>query len=116
MQSFLQSGNRRWFSQSSNQGNQLIRGPHIGSLLSPAIKILERLILPSLTSSLFAAPTQHDFRQNRLTTTALLPLAQLISEGFNINKLASRTIAAAIDISKAFDTVDITLLLGQISG
>jgi hypothetical protein len=85
------------------------------SLLSPPIKFLERLLIPSVTSPLQAVPTQHAFRMNRSTITALLPLASKISEGFNCSKPASRTETVAIDISKAFDTVDISLLLEQIS-
>jgi hypothetical protein len=85
-------------------------------LLSPVMKILERLVLPSLTAAFTCSPTQHGFRPNRSTTTALLPLASQISEGFNSNKPAKRTAAVAVDISIAFDSVDITLLLKQISG
>jgi hypothetical protein len=85
------------------------------SLLSPAIKILERLLLSAVTSFLQAAPSQHGFRQNRSTTMALLLLCNLISEGFNRNKPAARSVFVAIDISKAFNTVDITLLLEQIA-
>jgi hypothetical protein len=71
--------------------------------------------LPSLMSSLQAAPSQHGFRPDRSTTTALLPLCQQISEGFNATKPASRSAFVAIDISKTFDTVDVTLLLQEIS-
>ena len=87
---------------------------HPISLLSPVAKILECLLLPSMTDSLSPSSTQHGFRPNHSTTTALLPLASKISEGFNIKKPASRSVVA-VDISKAFDTVDITLLLDLIS-
>jgi hypothetical protein len=85
------------------------------SLLSPVIKILERLLLPSLTTSLQASPTQHGFRMDRSTTTASLPFCNMVSEGFNAKKPAARSVMVAIHISKAFDTVDLTLLLQQIS-
>jgi hypothetical protein len=52
---------------------------------------------------------------DRSSTTALLPFCNLISEGFNAKKPASRTAMVAINISKAFDTLDLTLLLDQIS-
>ena len=42
------------------------------SLLCPAAKVLERLLLPEL-NTLPISPTQHGFRRNRSTTTALLP-------------------------------------------
>jgi hypothetical protein len=86
------------------------------SLLCPAIKVLERLLLPSITSSLQASPYQHGFCPNRSCTTALLPLVAKISEGFNQNKPVTRTVAVAIDLSKAFDTINLMLLLDQISG
>jgi hypothetical protein len=85
------------------------------SLLSPVVKVLVRLLLPSITSSLHAAPSQHGFRPDRSTTTALLPLCQQISEGFNASKPASRSAFVAVDILKAFNAVNITLLLQQIS-
>jgi hypothetical protein len=62
------------------------------SLHSPVIKILERLLLPSLTISLQASPTQHGFCMNRLTTTASLPLCSMVSEGFNAKKPAARSV------------------------
>ena len=43
------------------------------SLLCPAVKIFERLLLPEL-NNLPLSPTQHGFRSNHSTTTALLPL------------------------------------------
>jgi hypothetical protein len=85
------------------------------SLLCPAIKISERLLLPSITALLSPDPSQHGFLADHSTNTALLPLVTQISEGFNENKPASRTAGVAIDISKAFDIVDIMLLLQQIT-
>jgi hypothetical protein len=46
--------------------------------------------------------------------TALLPITNLIAQGFNHSKPPKRTVVVALDLSKAFDTVDITLLLEQI--
>jgi hypothetical protein len=85
------------------------------SLLSPVAKILEQLLLPSLTAAFTNSPMQHGFRPDRSTITASLPLANMISKGFNCRKPAKRTAAVAIDISKAFESVDTTLLLKQIS-
>jgi hypothetical protein len=59
--------------------------------------------------------TQHSFRPGHSTTTALLPLVTKVSEGFNCRKPANRTVAVAVVISKAFDTVDITILLKQVA-
>ena len=81
------------------------------SLLCPASKILEKLLLPFLTSSLPTDPSQHGFKAKHSTTTALLPLSTSIAIGFNQNKPASRTAAVAIDYAKAFDSVDHPTLL-----
>jgi hypothetical protein len=68
-----------------------------------------------MTASLTTSPTQHGFRPFRSTTTALLPLVNMISEGFNRKEPADQTVIVALDLSKAFDTVDLTLLLKQIA-
>ena len=59
---------------------------------------------------------QHGFRQHRSTTTALLPITQQVVNGFNQRKPPLRTVALAIDFSKAFDTVDHNQLIRMISG
>jgi hypothetical protein len=53
---------------------------------------------------------QHGFRPFRSTTTALLPLVNMISEGFNRKKPVDRTVIIALDLLK-----DLTLLLKQIA-
>ena len=84
------------------------------SLLCPAVKILERLVLPYLTSHLDLADTQHGFRALRSTTTALLPLVDRIVRGFNQPKPPLRTVSLAVDFSRAFDTVSHDLLINMI--
>ena len=83
------------------------------SLLCPASKVLERCILP-LLSPLSPSSSQHGFRPNHSTTTALLPTVSRIANGFNERKPPLRTATVAIDISKAFDAVQHSLLLDQI--
>ena len=85
------------------------------SILSPAIKVLERLLLPLITPHLPLAPHQHGFRPARSTTSALLPLTQSIAAGFNLRKPPQRTVALAVDFSKAFDTVPHLSLLQQLA-
>jgi hypothetical protein len=80
------------------------------------VKILERLLLPLICAGLPISRTQHGFSTGRSTTTALLPLVTRVANGFNENKPPSRTAAAILDISKAFDAVDLTLLVQKISG
>lgn len=85
------------------------------SLLCPAVKILERLLLPHLTASLSTSSSQHGFKPGHSTVTALLPLSHQIATGLNSRRPPARTVAAAIDLSKAFDSVDHPLLLSMIS-
>ena len=85
------------------------------SLLPPAVKVLERLLLPQLTFHLPLAESQHGFRSQRSTTSALLPLVQKVAEGFKQPKPPRRTVLMAIDFSKAFDTVNHTKLISSIS-
>ena len=85
------------------------------SLLSPCVKILERLLLPIVNASLSPSETQHGFRPLRSTTTALLPVASQIARGFNQRKPPFRTAVVSVDIAKAFDAVNINLLLKEIA-
>ena len=85
------------------------------SLLCPGIKVLERLLLPLLSHHLTLADTQHGFRQQRSTTSALLPLVHKVAAGFNQLKPPLRTVSMAIDLSKAFDTVNHSKLIQTIA-
>ena len=85
------------------------------SLLSPPAKILEALILPSLTEAVDLKDHQHGFRKGRSTTTALHDITEHINKGLNQRQPVERTIAVAIDLSKAFDTVDHAQLLEDVS-
>lgn len=75
------------------------------SLLCPQYKVLECLLLPSLSASLKPNKNQHGFWADRSTVTALLPLATAVANGFNHAKPAVRTGLLSIDVSKAFDVV-----------
>ena len=81
------------------------------SLLCPASKVLERLMLPLIEPYIHLDDSQHGFRKGRSTTTALLPLTHQIVRGFNQHLPPWRTVAMAVDFSKAFDTVDHNALL-----
>ena len=85
------------------------------SHLSPAIKVLERLILPELVADLPLSKTHHGFHKNRSITSTRLPLTHKVIEGFNRETPPSRTVDMTIDFSKAFDTCNHTNLLTAIS-
>ena len=85
------------------------------SLLCPAIKILERLLLPSLIDHLPVPDIQHGFRARRSTVTALHDLTQSIAGGFNEKKPPNRTLLLQIYLSKAFDMVSHEKLLKDLN-
>ena len=76
--------------------------------------MLERLLLPSLQATFQLNENQQGFRSLRSTSTALLPLVSEIAAGFNERKPPKRTIAASIDLSKAFDVVIHDILITKI--
>ena len=67
------------------------------SLLCPAKKALESLILPTINKYLQPAPDQHGFRPDHSTTSALLQMTTDIAMGFNQRKPPDRTICVAVD-------------------
>ena len=68
------------------------------SLLCPAAKVLESLILPTINKYLQPAPDQHSFRPDHSTTSALLQMTTDITMGFNQRKPPYRTICVAVDL------------------
>ena len=84
------------------------------SLLCPSIKILERVLLPTLTDKLPVPAFQHGFRKQHSTVTALHEFNQSIANGFNQKKPANRTLLLQLDLSKAFDMVAHEKLLDDI--
>lgn len=81
------------------------------SLLCPPIKILERLILPSLQENLDIPNFQHGFRQKHSTVTALNDFNINVSDGFSKKVPPDRTVLLQLDLSKAFDMVNLDKLL-----
>ena len=68
-------------------------------------------MLQKISPHLRLSGSQHGFRAARSTTTALLPLVHKVVLGFNQYLPPHRTVAMAVDFSKAFDTIDHTNLL-----
>ena len=84
------------------------------SLLSPIVKILEKIILPDITQNIPNTETQHGFKKEHSTSTALHNIHEKISQGFNMRKPHHRTIMVALDMSNAFDTVNTHTLIKKI--
>ena len=80
------------------------------SLLSVISKTLEKALLPYITNNIPQHHTQHGFKAKNSTTTALHNINNTIPSGFNQRIPPARTIAVALDMSKAFDTVNIHTL------
>ena len=83
------------------------------TLLSPIAKVMERLLLPLAEQHLQPHPCQHGFRKMHSTTTAMATISNAICTGFN-QPNPQRTLLLAVDLSKAFDTVNITKLTEKI--
>ena len=85
------------------------------SLLSPLAKTLEKILLPFITENIENNTRQHGFKKQHSTITALHKINDIITSGFNQKQPPQRTITAAIDMSKAFDTVNIHKLLHKLA-
>jgi hypothetical protein len=85
------------------------------SLLSPVAKILEHLIKPKVLAALPKHSSQHAYAPMHSTATSLLPLATQVAICFNDNKPPRRCAMVAIDIAEAFDSVDHTIILDEVS-
>ena len=85
------------------------------SLLCPASKVLEKLMLQRIAPHPRLAETQLGFHAGDSTTTALPPMVQHTANDFNWCSPPRRTVIIAVDFSKAFDTVKHTALLRSLS-
>ena len=78
------------------------------SLLSVIAKTLEKSLLPYITAN---TPMQHGYKTQHSTVTALHTLNNTVAKGFNQMAPPVRTITVALDMSKAFDTINIHTLI-----
>ena len=87
--------------------NNIGKNWHPISLLCPAAKTLEKLLLPEILTHIHFHPAQHGFLPKHSTCTAL-------AAGFSIKKPAHRTVLVALDLTAAFDNVDHQQLLDRV--
>ena len=75
------------------------------------------MILPYITHNIPNITTQHGFKTKHLTNTALHNINNTVATCFNqpIPPTPTPTIAVALDVSKAFDTINIHTLTDKLS-
>ena len=85
------------------------------SLLPQFLKILEKLFNNRLDTFLnkheILSNNQYGFRENMSTSMALMELIEDITQSLDSHR---HTIGVFIDLKKAFDTIDHTILLKKI--
>ena len=84
------------------------------SLLSVIAKTLEKSLLPYITATIPNTPMQHGYKTQHSTVTALHTLNNTEAKGFNQMDPLARTITVALDMRKAFDTINIHTLIRQL--
>ena len=84
------------------------------SLLSVISKTLEKSILPYITANIPNTPMQHGYKTQHSTVTELHTLNNTVAKGFNQMAPPARTITVALDMSKAFDTINIHTLIRKL--
>ena len=84
------------------------------SLLSVIAKTLEKSLLPYITANIPNTPMQHGYKTQHSTVTALHTLNNTVAKWFNQMAPPARTITVALDMSKAFDTINIHTLIRKL--
>ena len=84
------------------------------SLLSVIANTLEKSLLPYITADIPNTPMQHGYKIQHSSVTALHTLNNIVSKEFNLMALPARTITVALDMSKAFDTINIHTIIRKL--
>ena len=77
------------------------------SLLSVIAKTLEKSLLPYITANIPNPPTKHGYKTQHSTVMALHTVNNTVAKGFKQLAPHARTITVALDMNKAFDTINI---------
>ena len=81
------------------------------SLLSVIAKILEKSLHPYITTN---TPTQHGYKTQHSTVTTLHTLNNTVAKGLNQMAPPARTITVSLDMSKAFEIINIHTLIRKL--
>ena len=98
-----------------------VKTPHIEiflrpiSLLCPAAKVLESLILPSVNMHLLPAQDQYYVKLGHWTSSAPQQLATDIEMSYHQKRNSDRTSFVEVDLSAEFNTVCHTILKSKVS-
>ena len=84
------------------------------SLLSVIAKTLEKSPFPYITANIPNTPTQHGYKTQHSTVTALHTVNNAVERGFNQMAPPALTITVSLDINKAFDTINIHKLIRKL--
>ena len=77
-------------------------------------KTLEKSLLPYITANIPNTPMQHGYKTQHSIVTALHTLNNTVAKGSNQMAPPARTITVALDMSKAFDTMNIHTLIRKL--
>ena len=84
------------------------------SHLSVIVKTPEKSILSYITANISNTPTQHGYTTQHSSVTALHTLNNTVAKGFNQMAPPAQTITVALDMSKAFFTINIHTLIRKL--
>ena len=84
------------------------------SLFSVIAKTLEKSLLPYITANIPNTSMQHGYKTQHSTVTALHTLNNTVAKGVNQMAPPARTITVALNMSKAFDTINVHTLIRKL--
>ena len=84
------------------------------SLLSVIAKTLEKSLFPYITANIPNTPTQHGYKTQHSTVTTLHTRNNNVAKRFNEMAPPAQTITVTLDMSKAFDTINIHTLISKL--
>ena len=84
------------------------------SLLSVIAKTLEKSLSLYIIENIPNTHMQHGYKTQHSTVTALHTLNNTVAKGFNQMALPARIITGALDMSKAFDTINMHTLIRKL--